>query len=103
MCGANSYEEKYYLNPYFAQLPDNIKDELKIMCVLYVHDVGGILTLVYEENGELCFEVTCQEGDPMFDDIGSALKIKQIQKEKQELLQALQLYYRVFFLGEEIE
>ena len=86
LCGANSYEEKYYLNPDFAQLPDNIKDELKIMCVLYVHDVGGI-----------------QEGDPMFDDIGSALKIKQIQKEKQELLQALQLYYRVFFLGEEIE
>ena len=103
LCGANSYEEKYYLNPDFAQLPDNIKDELKIMCVLYVHDVGGILTLVYEENGELRFEVTSQEGDPMFDDIGSALKIKQIQKEKQELLQALQLYYRVFFLGEEIE
>ena len=47
--------------------------------------------------------MTSQEGDPMFDDIGSALKIKQIQKEKQELLQALQLYYRVFFLGEEIE
>ena len=103
LCGANSYEEKYYLNPDFAQLPDNMKDELKIMCVLYVHDVGVILTLVYEENGELCFEVTSQEGDPMFDDIGSALKIKQIQKEKQELLQALQLYYRVFFLGEEIE
>lgn len=103
LCGANSYEEKYYLNPDFAQLPDNIKDELKIMCVLYVHDVGGILTLVYEESGELCFEVTSQEGDSMFDDIGSALKIKQIQKEKQELLQALQLYYRVFFLGEEIE
>ena len=103
LCGANSYEEKYYLNPDFAQLPDNIKDELKIMCVLYVHDVGGILTLVYEENGDLFFEVTSQEGDPIFDDIGSALKIKQIQKEKQELLQALQLYYRVFFLGEEIE
>lgn len=103
LCGANSYEEKYYLNPDFAQLPDSIQNELKIMCVLYVHDVGGILTLVYEENGELCFEVTAKEGDPMFDEIGSRLKIKQLQQEKQELLQALQLYYRVFFLGEEIE
>ena len=63
LCGANSYEEKYYLNPDFSGLPDHIKDELKIMCVLYVHDVGGILTLVYEENGELCFEVTSEEGD----------------------------------------
>lgn len=44
LCGANSYEEKYYLNPDFEQLPDDVKNELKIMCVLYVHDVGGILT-----------------------------------------------------------
>ena len=41
----------------------------------------------------------------MFDDIGSQLKIKQIQhdEEKQELLNQLQLYYKVFFLGEELE
>ena len=100
LCGANSYEEKYYLNPDFDNLPDHIKDELKIMCVLYVHDVGGILTLVYEEDGSLCFEVTSEEGDPMFDEIGSALKIKELQRTKEELLQSLQLYYRVFFMGE---
>ena len=73
------------------------------MCVLYVHDVGGILTLVYEEDGSLCFEVTSEEGDPMFDDIGSALKIKELQRTKEELLQSLQLYYRVFFMGEDLE
>ena len=73
------------------------------MCVLYVHDVGGILTLVYEENGELCFEVTSKEGDPMFDEIGSHLKIKQLQTEKRDLLEALQMYYKVFFLGEDAE
>ena len=103
LCGANSYEEKYYLNPDFDQLPGLVKDELKIMCVLYVHDVGGILTLVFEENGELCFEVTSEEFDPMFDDIGSQLKIKELQREKRDLLEALQMYYRVFFLGEEQE
>ena len=91
LCGANSYEEKFYMNPDFDNLPQHIKDELKIMCVLYVHDVGGILTLVFEENG--------------FDEIGSRLKIKEIQtdEKKQELLTQLQLYYKVFFLGEEIE
>ena len=51
----------------------------------------------------MCFEVTSEDFDPTFDDIGSHLKIKQIQREKQDLLEALQLYYRVFFLGEEIE
>ena len=85
LCGANSYEEKFYMNPDFDNLPQHIKDELKIMCVLYVHDVGGILTLVFEENGELEFEVI------------------QTDEKKQELLTQLQLYYKVFFLGEEIE
>lgn len=99
LCGANSYEEKYYLNPDFDGLPDSVKDELKIMCVLYVNDVGGILTLVYDEDGDLNFEVTSEEFDPMFDDIGSQLKIKQLRREKRELLEALQMYYKVFFLG----
>ena len=99
LCGANSYEEKYYLNLDFEALPDGIKDELKIMCVLYVNDVGGILTLAYDEDGTLQFEVTSEEFDPMFDEIGSHLKIKQIQRDKEELLQALQMYYKVFFLG----
>lgn len=102
LCGANSYEEKYYLNPDFEQLPEAVRNELKIMCVLYVNDVGGILTLVYEENGELCFEVTSEEFDPMFDEIGSRLKIRQLQREKQDLLEALQMYYKVFFMGEDL-
>ena len=45
LCGANSYEEKYYLNPRFSNLPKQIQDELKVMCVLYTNDVGGILLL----------------------------------------------------------
>ena len=103
LCAASAYEQKYYLNEAFGSLPSQIQDELKIMCVLYVHDVGGILTLVYEENGDLCFEVTSAEGDAMFDEIGSRLKIKQLQQEKAELLQSLQLYYRVFFMGEDLD
>lgn len=31
--------EKYYLNENFNGLPQTIRDELKIMCVLYTEDV----------------------------------------------------------------
>ena len=43
LCAASAYEEKYYLNPGFKALPENIKKELQILCVLYTHKVGGIL------------------------------------------------------------
>ena len=102
LCGANSYERRYYLNPDFDALPENVKQELQIMCVLYTEDVGGVLTLVFEEDGELSFEVTSEESDFTFDEIGSHLKIKELQRTKKELLESLQLYYRVFFLGEEM-
>ena len=31
LCGANAYEQKYYFNPLFKQIPDSIKKELNIM------------------------------------------------------------------------
>ena len=36
LCGASAYEEKYYLNPQFSKLPEHIRQELQIMCVLYL-------------------------------------------------------------------
>ena len=53
LCGANSYLQKYYFNPDFDSLPQEVKQELQIMCVLYTEDVGGILTLEFEEDGSL--------------------------------------------------
>ena len=103
LCGANSYEQKYYFNEQFSNLPENIRQELQIMCVLYTEDVGGILTLEFEEDGTLEFKVTAEESDYLFDEIGSVLKIKQYQMEKRELLEALEMYYRVFYMGEEID
>lgn len=103
LCGANSYEEKYYLNEDFAGLPEQIKQELQIMCVLYTADIGGVLMLEFEEDGTLLFNVQCDEMDLLFDDIGSQLKIKELQASKRDLLQSLEMYYKVFFLGEEAE
>lgn len=103
LCGASAYEQKYYFNEDFASLPQSIQDELHIMCVLYTEEIGGILTLEFDEEGNLQFQVESLEADAMFDEIGSVLKIKDLQNKKKELLESLELYYRVFFLGEEVE
>lgn len=102
LCAGSAYEKKFYFNEDFEGLPQNIKDELKIMCVLYTEEVGGILTLEYGEDGTLYLNVTHDEGDLLFDEIGSVLKIKQLQEEKKELLESLELYYKVFFLNEDL-
>ncbi len=103
LCGSSQYEQKYYLNPDFESLPDQIQKELQIMCVLYTEDIGGILTLEFDEQGNLEFTTQADEGDLLYDEIGSVLKIKQIREEKRDLLESLEMYYRVFFLNEDIE
>ena len=103
LCAASAYEKKFYLNPEFDQLPESIKEELQIMCVLYTEDVGGILMLVFDEDGNLELKVDHEENDFAFDEIGSVLKIKQLQQTKQELFESLELFFKVFYLGEEME
>lgn len=102
LCGSSAYTKKYYLNEAFEMLPENVKDELKIMCVLYTEDIGGVLTLLFDEEGRLQFQTAADEGDLLYDDIGSVLKVKQLQRTKQELLESLEMYFKVFFLGEEL-
>lgn len=99
LCGANSYVEKYYFNEQFAGLPEGVKEELRIMCVLFTEDVGGTMMLLFTPEGKLEFRVEAEEADYLFDEIGSGLKIRQYQREKRELLESLELYYKVFFLG----
>ena len=52
LCGANSYVEKYYLNEQFSGLPESIKQELQIMCVMYTEDIGGIILLEFMPRSE---------------------------------------------------
>lgn len=103
LCCANSYEQKYFFNDDFDRLPEEVKQELKIMCVLFTEEAGGIISLVYDEDGNLSFDVMCDEGDLLFDEIGSGLMIRRLQTEKRELLEALEMFYKVFVLGEEYD
>ena len=94
LCGANFYEQKFYMNPVYEVLPQSVKDELKIMCVLFVQEVSGIIILEFNEAGDLNIVVTAKDSDAYFDEIGSELKVRQLRKEKAELFSQLEEYYK---------
>ena len=99
LCVSNAYEKKFYLDEAFQGLPQSIKDELKIMCVLFTEDVGGILKLVFDEEGTLNIETEFDESDLLYDDIGSALLVNKMQRDKAELFASLEMFFKVFYLG----
>lgn len=102
LCGANAYEQKYYFNEKFAGIPDSIKEELHVICVLFTEEVGGVFTIVFEENGSISLETNAEEDDLLYDEISSGLMVREIRRNRQEMLESLSLYYRVFILHENI-
>ena len=98
LCGSSRYTKKYFFNKEFDSLPEGIKKELNIMCVMFTEDVGGILRLEFDQEGSLNLVTEAFDEDLLYDEIGCELKIKQLQKDKQQLFSSLELFYKVFYL-----
>ena len=102
LCGSNAYEKKYYFNDKFNGIPDSIKDELHIICVLFTEEVGGIFTIVFEEDASVSLVTDAEEDDIYYDEVSSGLLISEIRRKRQELFESLSLYYRIFILKEDV-
>lgn len=100
LCGANAYERKYYFNEQFSGIPESIREELHIICVLFTEEVGGVFTIAFEEDGNVILETEAEESDIYYDEVGSGLLVAEVRRNRQELFESLRLYYRVFILKE---
>jgi hypothetical protein len=101
LCGANAYELKYYFNPLFRQIPESIKKELNIISVLFTQEAGGIFTILFEEDGSISIETNADEEDITYDEITAGLLVGEVRRKRQDLFEALGLYYRIYVLHED--
>ena len=99
LCGANAYDVKYYFNDRFSSLPAAIQAELKILCVLFTEEVGGIFSISFADDGEVILETASEADDFYYDEVSSALMIGKVRETRQELFRSLKLYYCTFFKG----
>lgn len=97
LAAANSYQQKYYFNPRYQNLPADIKSELRLMCVRFAEEAGGILEMGFSPEGSLQLKVHTAEDDVLFDEIGAELLIKEYQREKEELFAKLELYFAALY------
>lgn len=102
LCGANSYEQKYFFNPDFKKLPQSVQDELHIICVLFTEEVGGIFTILFESDGGVTLETQASEEDYLYDEVSAGLMLGEIRRKRRELLESLSLYYRAAVLKEDV-
>ncbi len=101
LCWANAYDKKYYFNEQFQAVPESIKQELHIICVLFTEEVGGIFTIEFEKDGSISMRTEYADDDFLYDEVSSGLLVSEIRRKRQELFESLSLYYRVFILKED--
>ena len=103
LCGANAYEQKYYFNEKFSKLPESIKEELHIICVLFTEDVGGAFLIGFDDDGSVMLITDSDEEDLLYDEIGAGLLVKELRQRKQDLFESLEMFYRTFILNIPLE
>ena len=101
LCGANAYEEKYWLNPVFDKIPDSIKEELRTICILFTQDAGGVFTLVFDEEGHLEAEAFADEEDITYDRVSAALLTGAVRRRREDMFRMLEMYSRICVLHED--
>ena len=103
LCGSSRYTKKFFFNKEFDSLPEGIKKELNIMCVMYTEDVGGTIQLNFDPEGNLDIVTDANEDDFSYDDIGATFKVRKLQRERKEFFNSLEIYYKVLYMGESPE
>ncbi len=96
LAAASYAEQKYFLEPAFDGLPDTIKDEIKIVCVVLAQKLCCTFLLGFYEDGEIYFETVVPRDMIDFDEIGAELEIKALKQDKAELWKALKLWFLIF-------
>ena len=96
VAAASFSQQKYVLAEDFSTLPDEIKEDIKVLCVLTAQKLGCTFLLDMDEEGDISFRIVRDTDDLNFDEIGAELEVKEISRKQKELLKALKLWYTVF-------
>lgn len=92
IAAASSYNQKFYMNPDYFVLPREVQQRIKSICVSFVEEIGGNLSLELDHNDELIFKTFAADSDYYYDEIGAGLKIKEISKKNVELLYQIESF-----------
>ena len=96
LCAASAYEKKYFFNKSFDGIPKDIQ-------VLFTEDIGGIILFEFDKDGKLSIRTEAKASDYNYDEIGAALEVKEIQKQRRDMMNGLELYYKAVVLHQPLD
>ena len=93
LCAANGYTQKFFLNPEFSKLPEDVKKELKLIAVSFTEEVGGIFLMEFRKDGQLLLKSMHEDQDYGFDSMEASDQIDTLSKKYEGLFAKLGTFY----------
>lgn len=96
IAAASYYNQKYFVNPEFNDIPTEIRNELRLICINLSEKLHCAFFVGFTDAGTIYFETRAEEADYDYDEIGADLEIKELGKTHSELIRTLQLWYTMY-------
>lgn len=93
---ASYYKQKYYANPQYEKMPAEIRNQMRSLCIMLAEKLHGVITLGFDQGGDVFLEITAEEGDHEYDEIGAQLEVKDVEKENAEVFRKMKLWYLMY-------
>lgn len=96
LAAASFEQQKFFFEPEFKEMPENIKQEVKILCVTTAQKLSCTFSIGFYDDSEVFFEIIKPEDYIDFDDIGAELEIKELQRKEKEFIKSLSLWHTIY-------
>ena len=90
----SQYKEKYFWNEEIGTLPESIKKEVLMNMIFICEEAGGVVELGFDEDDVIYLDSYAEEDDLVYDQVSGRLLVSEMEREKKELLDELQQWYR---------
>lgn len=90
----SQYKEKYFWNEEIGTLPESIKKEVLMNMIFICEEAGGVVELGFDEDDVIYLDSYAEEDDLGYDQVSGRLLVSEMEREKKELLDELQQWYR---------
>lgn len=100
IAAASVYNEKYFINPNFKNIPKKVLDEIQFLCISTAKELHCIFTMGFKTNGDIYFTTQGDSTDKIYREDFAEETVTKIINEKSDLIKSLNLWYKVFVLKE---
>lgn len=95
IAAASFYNQKYYFNPDFNELPPELRSQIREEIVLAAQESKGVFSVGFYTGGEMFLETGGAPEDLNYDEIEGKLQVRKLEQTLGESVRKIMLWHHI--------